>query len=299
MQLPCIHRQRGPRVPGYLVRQLCGRHDDGRRQACPNSDIEVYEALAGAGDTSGGNDYGEGERYVGTTTTDGSGDFTFVTTAFAPNDAVSAIVIDATDNTSEFSANKLVVNDADLVLTKVLDPSTPGPFVETDTVTYLLTVTNNGPVQATSVTTTDTYPAELTLGTATPSAPTTYDSGTGVWDIGTLAVSASATLTLTGTVNAGTAGDVVTNSVSAANADQTDPTATGDDLNEVFTVLPFLSIDDVTQLETDSGTTTFTFTVTINQAVGATTSPLTLIRRTTRRRLPTATTLPSAAAAAR
>ncbi|MDH3767966.1 MAG: DUF2341 domain-containing protein, partial [Gammaproteobacteria bacterium] len=74
-------------------------------QACPNSDIEVYRALAGAGDTNAGTDYGEGERYLGSTTTDGAGDFTFMTTVLAGGDVVSAIVIDANDNTSEFGPN--------------------------------------------------------------------------------------------------------------------------------------------------------------------------------------------------
>ena len=66
--------------------------------------------------------------------------------------------------TSEFSGRATVSNNADLVITKVLDPGTPGPFAEGDAVTYLLTVTNNGPAQATSVTATDSYPSELTLG---------------------------------------------------------------------------------------------------------------------------------------
>ena len=176
----------------------------------------------------------------------------------------------AASTTSEFSGRATVSNDADLVITKVLDPSTPGPFAEGDAVTYLLTVTNNGPAQATNVTATDTYPTELTLGVPVPSAPTTYVAGTGVWSIGTLNNGASATLTLPGTVNAGTAGDVVTNSVTAATGDQPDPTPAADDLVETFTVLPFLSIDDVSQAETNSvpGTTTFTFTVSINQAIG-------------------------------
>ena len=39
-------------------------------------------------------------------------------------------------------------------------------------------------------------------------------------------------------------------------------------MSETFTVLPFLSIDDVSQAETNSGTTIFSFTVSINQAVG-------------------------------
>ena len=172
--------------------------------------------------------------------------------------------------TSEFSGRATVGNDADLVITKVLDASTPGPFAEGDSVTYLLTVTNNGPAQATNVTATDTYPTELTLGVPVPSAPTTYAAGTGVWTIGTLNSGASATLTLPGTVNAGTAGDTVSNSVTSATGDQADPTAVGDDLIETFTVLPFLSINDVAQVETNSvpGTTTFTFTVSINRAIG-------------------------------
>ena len=172
--------------------------------------------------------------------------------------------------TSEFSGKATVSNNADLVMTKVLDASTPGPFAEGDSVTYLLTVTNNGPTQATNIIATDTYPSELTLGAPVPSAPTTYVAGTGVWTIGTLNSGASATLLLPGTINAGTAGDVVTNNVTAATGDQVDPTTVGDDLVETFTVLPFLSIDDVVQVETDSvpGTTTFTFTVSINQAIG-------------------------------
>ena len=127
-------------------------------------------------------------------------------------------------------------------------------------------MTNAGPLDATNVTATDTYPSELTLGTPVASGSTSYAAG--VWDIGSLNSGASATLTLPGTVNAGAAGDVVTNSVTAATGDQTDRTTAGDDLNEVFTVLPFLSIDDVTQAETNGGGTTFIFTVSINQAVG-------------------------------
>ena len=212
----------------------------------PLASIEVFIA---APDPHG---FGEGETYIGTFVegtadadsdvtnytglinginqgTDTTNRFSFtVAIASLASPVVASDQLTATatmsGETSEFSGLvTLVVNDADLVLTKVLDPSTPGPFAEGDTVTYLLTVTNNGPGQASSVTATDTYPAQLTLGTATPSAPTTYNSGTGVWDIGTLAVSASETLTLTGTVNASTAGDVVTNSVTAPNSDQTDP----------------------------------------------------------------------------
>ena len=218
--------------------------------------------------------HGEGPTYIDTCTAAADGTFDCDltvpgTVSLTGGDFITGLAHDAANNTSEFGLLHVVEDDADLVITKVLDPSTLGPFAEGDSVTYLLTVTNNGPLNATNVAATDTYPtSKLTLGTATPSAPTTYNSGSGLWTIGTLNSGASATLTLAGTVKAGTAGDVVTNSVTAATGDQTDPTTAGDDLNEVFTVLPFLSIDDVSELETNSGTTTITFTVSINQAVG-------------------------------
>ncbi len=258
--------------------------------------IEFYAAVGAANDNNGaGNPHGEGTIYL-QTRTEGVADadattgasysdpgfgadanvnrfsFTIPSGGFVSlGDQISATATDATGNTSEFGPNATLINEADLVVTKVLDPATPGPFAEGDAVTYLITVTNNGPATATNVTATDSYPAELTLGTAVPSAPTAYAPGTGVWTIGTLSNGASATLSLPGTVNAGTAGDVVTNSITAASADQTDPTTAGDDLVETFTVLPFLSIDDVAQVETNStpGTTTFTFTVSINQAIGS------------------------------
>jgi uncharacterized repeat protein (TIGR01451 family) len=217
--------------------------------------------------------HGEAQTFIDSCTTAADGTFDCDltvpgTVTLISGDFITALAYDAAGNTSEFGVDVAVSADADLVITTVLDPSTPGPFAEGDSVTYLVTVTNNGPLDATNVTATDTYPSELTLGTATPSAPTTYNSASGLWTIGSLASGASATLTLAGTINADTAGDVVTNSVTAATGDQNDPTTAGDDLDEVFTVMPFLSIDDVTQAETDSGETTFTFTVTINQAVG-------------------------------
>ncbi len=80
-------------------------------QACPSSTVEIYRAAVGAGDSSAGTDYGEGERYLGFATTDGSGDFTFLTPGLAVGQAVTAIVIDGSDNTSEFGPNLTVTSD--------------------------------------------------------------------------------------------------------------------------------------------------------------------------------------------
>ena len=238
--------------------------------ACAGARVEVYQAAVGVGDTLASVNYGEGDTYLGFVNADGvTGAWSLGSLGLALGTEVTSIAIDASNNTSEFSPNVIVSSDADLVTTKVLDASTPGPFQEGDSVSYLITVSNNGLLPASNVTATDTYPAELTLGVAIPSAPTSYVAATGVWTIGNLNAGESATLLLPGTVNAGTAGDVISNSVTAATGDQPDPTSVGDDLVETFTVLPFLGIDDVTQAETNAvpGTTTFTFTVSINQAI--------------------------------
>ena len=58
--------------------------------------------------------------------------------------------------------------------------------------TYTVTVTNNGTSSATGVVLTDTLAAGLTFGSATPSQGS-YNSSTGVWNIGTVLASASPT----------------------------------------------------------------------------------------------------------
>ena len=78
---------------------------------------------------------------------------------------------------------------------------------EGDTVTFDITVTNNGPIDATNIDLTDLLPAGLTA-TANNGGITqgSYDSATGLFTIGTLLVGETATLTLEGTVDAGQGG---------------------------------------------------------------------------------------------
>jgi uncharacterized repeat protein (TIGR01451 family) len=72
--------------------------------------------------------------------------------------------------------------EADLAVTKTVNDPTPNVG---DTVTFTVTLTNNGPSTATSVTVQDSLPTGLTFVSATPSQGT-YDSGTGVWTVGTV-----------------------------------------------------------------------------------------------------------------
>jgi hypothetical protein len=81
-------------------------------------------------------------------------------------------------------------------------------------------VTNHGPSDATGVSVTETLPAVVTYKSDSPSQGS-YDSGTGVWDVGDLASGDSATLTLVVTVDPSTTG-TLTNNVSVI-GEQDDP----------------------------------------------------------------------------
>jgi hypothetical protein len=82
--------------------------DNVRGRACPNTDVEIYRAVAGAGDTLAGVDHGEGVQFLDTTTADAAGDFIVNIAGLGPGDVLSAIGIDAANNSSEFGPNFLI-----------------------------------------------------------------------------------------------------------------------------------------------------------------------------------------------
>ncbi|MGE5834591.1 MAG: DUF11 domain-containing protein, partial [Acidobacteriota bacterium] len=105
---------------------------------------------------------------------------------------------------------------ADLALTKTVSSATP---TVGSNVTFTITLTNNGPVTATTVAVTDFLPAGLTFVSATPSQGT-YASATGVWTVGTLASGVSQTLAIVATVIGASA---MTNIATVTASGQTDP----------------------------------------------------------------------------
>ena len=105
---------------------------------------------------------------------------------------------------------------ADIAITKTVDNATPNLGGQ---VTFTVTAHNNGPSTATGVKVTDLLPGSLTFVTSTPGLPA-YTPGTGVWNVGTLANGASATLTITVTV---TTTASTTNTATKTAEDQTDP----------------------------------------------------------------------------
>ena len=168
---------------------------------------------------------------------EGGNTITNITTAAAGDQVDPSTVGDDLDES-------VVVNDAaDLVTVKTLASGDATP-AEGDTVIFDITVTNNGGAQATNVSLADSLPAGITLTGGTISQGT-YDAATGLFDIGTLNVGATATITLEGTVDAGQGGNTITNITTAATGDQTDPSTVGDDLDESVVV-----VDNTTDLVT-------------------------------------------------
>ena len=98
---------------------------------------------------------------------------------------------DPDPNNNSNTDTNTVIPLADLVVTKAVSNATPSVG---DTVTFTVTVSNQGPNAATGVTLQDSLPAGLTFVSATPSQGT-YNGATGVWTVGTVATTAPSTLT--------------------------------------------------------------------------------------------------------
>jgi uncharacterized repeat protein (TIGR01451 family) len=115
-----------------------------------------------------------------------------------------------------------VAQAADLAVATTVDQATSSVG---DTVTYLVSVTNQGPSTATGVQLTNQLPAGATVVSVTPSQGTCDSADPRSCALGTLAPNASATLTVVVRATAANAGALITDSASAT-ADQFDPVTT-------------------------------------------------------------------------
>lgn len=123
----------------------------------------------------------------------------------------------------------IVQNGADVVLTKVVNNSTPNIG---ETVTYTVTVTNKGTTLVTNLVVKDDLPAGLTFVSATP--------GKGVWTtpnwtVGTLQPGEQGSIEIKAIVGLDQGGNVLVNTVSNTQ-DQFDTNSTPDDPTEAITV---------------------------------------------------------------
>ena len=110
---------------------------------------------------------------------------------------------------------------------------------ETASVVYTVVVTNVGPDNATGVVVGDLLPAGVTYASDVASQGT-YDDGTGLWTVGAVDAGAFAELAITATVDAGTAGTVLTNVAHLAASDVAD---SNPDNNEDSALLTVYGVD--------------------------------------------------------
>jgi uncharacterized repeat protein (TIGR01451 family) len=159
-------------------------------------------------------------------------------------------------------ADIVVKNETDLAITKT---SLETIYSEGDAVQFTIEVTNNGPALAEAVSLEDQLPAGLTYVTHAESLGTTFTQATGVWDLSNIPVGQTATLTIDATVNAGTNGQFITNTLTNVALEETDLDTTADDLEETIQIVNELDlvvsiVSDVTSVD-EQGTVKFTVNV--------------------------------------
>ncbi len=125
---------------------------------------------------------------------------------------------------------------ANLITTVQQSSGSPRPRVGS-AVDFDIVVFNEGSSIADVVTLLAALPAGLELVTHTVTSGS-YDPGTGTWDIGSMGVGATATLTISATVDNGQDGRKITFAVSAASGTPSDPTTEGDRLQALLSILP-------------------------------------------------------------
>ena len=151
---------------------------------------------------------------AGITVTLGAGSYAVTESSTAPANYTPSYSSDCTGTVASGDSKTCTITDtyntlpvADIGIAKTVDKTNPAIG---DTINYTLTATNSGPATSTGVVATDTLPEGLTF-VSDSSSEGTYSSSTGSWTIGTVSVGSPATLVISARVNAGTAGDTITN----------------------------------------------------------------------------------------
>ena len=161
---------------------------------------------------------------------------TMIGTAAITNTATITGVAELDTNSANNTASAQVTpNVADLAITKTASPTLAS--VNNETV-FTLTLRNNGPANATGVQVTDLLPAGFAfVGVESSSAGTTYDSATGIWNVGALSATSgqnTANLSIRARVTSPTAVSL-TNSAQVTQSNQIDPDTTNNSSSATVT----------------------------------------------------------------
>lgn len=176
---------------------------------------------------------GTGVWTIGALANSANATLSIVATVTSTNAVTNIASKTAEVQTDPVSANDLAMatvtgQAADIAITKVVDNATPKLG---SNVTFTVTATNNGPSSATGVVVTDLLPAGLTFVSDVPSVGT-YNSTTGVWNIGGLANGVNATLTIVATA---TTTSTATNTAAKTGEVQPDPVGGNDSASAAVT----------------------------------------------------------------
>lgn len=152
------------------------------------------------------------------------------------NNTVNVATVNETDRVAAnntAAASTVFQRSVDIEVRKT---ATTGPIIAgsgTGNLVYTVTAQNKGPSNATGVTVTDigvltaNLPAGVTFVSATGSGGSTFNAGTGLWTIGNLATSQTATLTVVLTVGASASDSLsISNTATLATVTETDSVST-------------------------------------------------------------------------
>ncbi len=166
----------------------------------------------------------------------------------------------------------ITVIGADLGVTKT--PDTQGPFAG-ENVTYTIVVTNSGPSDTTGVTLTERLTNHMAYISHSTSAGT-YDSTSGIWNIGFLAAGSAALLDITVEVSTNAVNTLLTNRAAISSSDVAD----GNPLNNTGTAVIAVSSLRMTKTSSIAGDampgSNITYTIIITNAGSLTHTNLTV-----------------------
>jgi len=126
---------------------------------------------------------------------------------------------DLTPGNNTATEETTVNTQADLVLTKT---DAPDPVIAGETLTYTLTITNNGPSDATGVVVTDTLNPNLDYASASP-GPTGFSNGDPYWSLAPLKPGDSGQIILNVQVHTPLPNQTILTNTAWLDADQTTP----------------------------------------------------------------------------
>lgn len=182
---------------------------------------------------------------------------------FSNTASVTGNETDPTGSNNSDTINTTFNKRTDLSVTNI---SSPNPVFPGGNLTYNLTVTNNGPSNATSVTLTNVLPgSDVALNSVTTSKGSCSGTSTITCNIGNLASGSSAQITIVVTVNSSASG-VLSNSASVTGSEIDPDTANNSSTTNTsvgqfkFVYLPFIVKPEPTELwvkNTTTGNVTF------------------------------------------